>query len=287
MHKKILLIGSTGQLGSALFNILAADYNVTGLTSKELDIADARAVQMVIQQAKPDYIINAAAFNKVNEAENDPQKAFAVNAFGPYYLAVAAKQHGAIFVHVSTDYVFDGTQGFFSEKDAPHPLNVYGASKYSGEQLVEIASGSHYIIRTSALFGPSTGSQKINFVDRIVNSAKAGENLTVVSDQYTSPTYAPDLALKIKELLEKKAPYGLYHITNSGSCSWYEFAEKIVDISGLPTTLIPQVTGNAPQQVRRPAKSILENSFLKKNALGLLPPWEDAVTRYVTGLWEA
>src|ERR1700722_12321669 len=147
MDKKILILGSGGQLGTALYKVLTNEYRVIALTSKELDITDQAAVNKPIQKEKPNYVINAAAFNKVDMAEVNPAPAFLVNALGPYYLALAAKHGGAIFVHISTDYVFGGNKDFFTETDAPRPLNVYGASKFSGEQLVEIASGPYYIIR--------------------------------------------------------------------------------------------------------------------------------------------
>ena len=218
----------------------------------EVDIADSQAVEKCIEQECPQTVINAAAYNKVEEAETNPQVAFEVNALGPFFIAQAARKMGARVVHISTDYVFDDSKRVFNESDCPLPLNVYGASKFAGEQMVRIANEQCYVIRTSALFGARKGSEDSNFVTRILSQARKEETLRVVNDQWTIPTGTDDLASKIKELIKKKVPYGIYHVTNSGKATWYEFAKEIIDITGLQVPLESISIASLSGEARRP-----------------------------------
>lgn len=279
--KKVLIFGSEGQLGFDCIQVFRDNYGVLGLNHELADITDAAAVDSIIKKEKPDFVLNATAYNKVEAAETDSSTAFTVNAKGVENLAKAAQKAGAVFVHVSTDYVFDGNQEFFIETDMPNPLNVYGQSKLEGERLAQSASSKCYIIRTSAVFGVKEGKQKMNFVDRMISLAKEGKELRVVSDQFTCPTYSLDLAFKIRELIEKPAPFGIYHITNQGSCSWHEFAVKILELMGLKVKIETIDTLSSGTKVNRPKNSILKNQALEKTGFVPMPDWQDGLKRYL------
>jgi dTDP-4-dehydrorhamnose reductase len=170
---------------------------------------------------------------------------------------------------------------FFTEKDLPNPLNTYGASKLAGEALVKDSGGKFYLIRTSSVFGVSQSSQKMNFVDKMIALAKTGKDLKVVNDQIMSPTYSLDLAVKIEELIKKSAPLGLYHITNQGSCSWYELAKNSLEIMKLNAKIEPITSEDSGSQVKRPKQSILKNLVLENLGMKPMPTWQDALSRYL------
>lgn len=279
--KKILIFGKDGQLGYDLTRVFGKDYHKLTLSRTDLDITNADDVYHRIQTEKPDIVINATAYNKVEAAEAEIKSAFAVNAEAVGNMAKAAKAAGAIFVHVSSDYVFDGNKDFFTEDDVPNPLNAYGKSKLGGEQAVRSTANKYYLIRTSSVFGAKQGNQKKNFVDQMVERAGAGQALRVVNDQIMSPTYSFDLALKIKDLIEKPAPFGLYHITNQGSCSWYEFTKKILELMNISVITEPITTQQSGTKVNRPKNSVLKNLALEKIGLPRMPAWEDALSRYL------
>ena len=273
----VLIVGVSGKLGSDLFELFKRDQiDVIGFNSSDLNITEEIYLRNKIKKIKPQYIINAAAYNEVENAEKNIKKAFRVNAFGPKYLASICSEINSVLIHVSTDYVFDGSNNYYVETDVPNPLNIYGISKYTGEQLVMNSIKNYYIIRTSALFGPSVNSNKSNFVNFIINKAKNKSEINVVNDQYTSPTYTYDLGKSIKYLIDEKKKYGIYHITNNGYCSWFEFAETIIKYSNLKCKLEPISTIKSGSVVNRPEWSVLEtNSDIK------LPNWEDALNRYI------
>jgi dTDP-4-dehydrorhamnose reductase len=272
--KKVLIFGKDGQLGYDLTRVFGEDYNQVALNREAVDVTNASAVKTIIEKEKPDFIINATAYNKVEAAEQEKETAFAINKHAVGNMAKAAKEAGAVFVHVSTDYVFDGSLDFFTEDDVPNPLNTYGQSKLAGEELVKSTSTKYYLIRTSSVFGAKEGKQKKNFVETMVLKAKAGQPIKVVDDQIMSPTYSYDLAKKIKELIEKPAPFGIDHITNQGSCSWYEFMNIQAEVKAISTT-------ESGTKVNRPKKSILKNLALEKIGLTPMPPWQDALDRYL------
>src|SRR3989344_3252316 len=193
MKKKIIVVGSTGMLAFDLLRTFEKDYEVIGASRADFDVTD----------------------------------------IGAFNVAKSAKEIGAKIIFISTDYVFDGRKEYSVESDSPNPLNVYGASKLAGENLTKIANDNFYIIRTSWLFGIHKSSKGHNFVSLMLEKAKNGENIKVVGDQFGSPTYTRDLAAKIKELIDKNAPADIYHITNSDSCSWHEFAKKIFELAKL------------------------------------------------------
>lgn len=242
----------------------------------DFDITNKGEVFRIIEENKPEIVINCAAYNKVEQAETDIQEAYENNAFGPFFLAQAANKIGVTLVHVSTDYVFDGGKDVFIETDCPYPLNVYGASKLAGEQLARLANKKSYIVRTSWLFGEGK-----NFVKTMLAKAKQGENLKVVDDQIGSPTYADDLAQKICELMDSGAEHGIYHITNSGQCSWYEFAKKIFELAKIDVEVAPIKTSASGTKISRPSKSALENNKLEKIGLAKMRDWQSALAEYI------
>lgn len=279
---KIIIVGANGQLAFDLKKVFVSDHEVIGATRADFDVADGISVGNFIKDRAPDIVINTAAFHKTEECESNPEHSFAVNAVGAYNIAKAAADINAKIVFFSTDYVFDGSKEFFTESDTPNPLNVYGASKLAGEILTKTANENYYIIRTSWLYGSRKSGKGYNFVSLMIEKAKNGENIKVVNDQFGSPTYTYDLALKIKELIDKKAPSGIYHITNGGSCSWYEFAKKIFDFGNPKANLAAISSKDRQSKVKRPKYSVLKNANLKNAGIAGMRPWQEALKEFLT-----
>jgi dTDP-4-dehydrorhamnose reductase len=278
---KFLITGAMGQLGRALGARLGSDVVWSG-DMAELDVQDEAAVARVIRGARPDVVVNAAAYTSVDQAETDVEACFGVNAAAPLYLARAASESGALLVHVSTDYVFDGKKAQpYVEEDCPRPLSVYGASKLAGEQLV-IASGCPYlVVRTSGLFGPGgSGAKGGSFVDRILERARAGEPLKVVSDQVFSPTYAPDLADAIASLVQL-GRRGLFHVTNSGSCTWHGLAVATLRRACVDLRVEEIRARELGAPARRPAHSILSKARYEAQGLPPLRAWSEALEEHL------
>jgi dTDP-4-dehydrorhamnose reductase len=278
----LLLLGAGGQLGHDLARAFAGP-RLVAVTRAELDVTDRRAVEAVLARAAPAVVLNAAAWNLVDDAEVDPGPAFAVNAVAPHHLARLCADRGARLVHVSTDYVFGAAGlGPFPETAPPAPLGAYGASKVAGEHLVLAATGSHLVIRTSGLYGVSGSRGKGgNFVETMLRLAREGQPLRVVDDQILTPTYTMDLAEAIRRLLDRDPPGGIYHLTNAGACSWFEFAQRIFALCELAPDLRPVSSAAYGRAARRPANSVLLN--VRAAALGLPPlrPWHDALAAYL------
>ena len=291
-NRKILIIGANGQLAFDLIRVFSAkdgsasggenDYEVINATRDNFDVTDGLAVEKFIKNRKPNIVINTAAYHKTEECELNPEKSFQVNAIGAYNVAKTAASVGARIIFISTDYVFDGSKESFTEDDTPNPLNVYGASKLAGEVLTKVANADYYIIRTSWLFGIHRSSKGHNFVTLMLEKAKNGEQIKVVNDQFGSPTYTHDLALKIKELIDKNVPAGVYHVTNSGSCSWYEFAKKIFELLGLNADLTAINSSERPSAVKRPKYSALMSGNLKRQGIKNLRSWPEALSVYLS-----
>lgn len=279
---RLLVIGGWGQLGSDL--VLAAEgrHEVVRPRHAELDVTDAAGCRSVLEAAQPDVVVNAAAFHKVELCEQDPERAFAVNAVGAWNVARAARSVGARAVYISTDYVFDGEKsGGYREDDPPNPVNVYGLSKAAGERATRLGCPDSLVVRGSGLFGHAGSSGKGgNFVDTMIARARAGEALSVVDDQIFAPTATRDMAERILLLLERQAPPGIYHAANAGSCSWYRLARRALELAGLEATISPRATGDQP--VRRPRCSVLLDT--RGPLLGLPParPWEEALAWYLS-----
>lgn len=271
---RILLTGAGGQLGHDLQDTLT-DHDLRAYDHVALDVSDRAAVLRSVEHVRPDWVINAAAYNDVDGAETALETAFAVNAAGPGYLAEAAGGVGASIVHISTDYVFDGTKGApYTEDDAPNPLSVYAKSKYEGERRVMKSGASACVLRTAWLYG----RHGRNFVKTILAAAAKGGPLKVVADQVGSPTATADLAEAIAQLIQTSAR-GLFHVANAGSCSRFEFAEAIVQSR---VQVVPITTADAPRPARRPANSALASVRWQPAGQTPLRPWHEALHDFLS-----
>jgi len=279
---KVLLIGANGQLGSDLLKVLrAAGDTVTPVTHAQLDVCSEQRVADLIAEAKPGVVISTAAYHRVEECETTPALAFQVNGIGAMNLAKACRRSGAVLANFSTDYVFDGKKNAaYEETDLPSPLNVYGASKVLGEQLIAAYTDRHFVIRTCGLYGVAgSRGRGGNFVETMLKKAMAGEAIRVVDDQVLTPTYTADLAEATRKLIVTER-YGLYHVSSEGQCSWYEFTRHIFERAGLEAKVLPVNSSEFASPVKRPANSVLSKA--KFRGLGLsIPSWKDALPRYL------
>ncbi|MFZ5809921.1 MAG: dTDP-4-dehydrorhamnose reductase [Chloroflexota bacterium] len=283
----IMIIGVNGQLGSNLVQVLSkrsSIYQIVPITHSDLEVTDPRQVQQAIEQYKPDVVVNTAAYHKVDEVESYPELAFAVNAIAPLTLARLCREQDIALLFLSTDYVFGGElnrQTPYTESDCPAPLNVYGVSKLAGEKFIQATWPKHWIVRTSGLYGLRGASGKGgNFVELMLRLAGEGKDIRVVDDQRLSPTYTHELAHGLVNLIEK-APYGLYHLTCSGACSWYEFAVKIFELANLQPNLQPTTSAAFKTAARRPNYSVLANQAIREAGIPPLKAWQDALADYL------
>jgi len=268
------MTGANGQLGSALRRVLSGE-DLTLKDLPEFDLADP-ASESQIREAKPDIILHVGAYTNVDQAEREPERAYAVNAEGTRRVAQAAQAAKARLIYVSTDYVFDGTKTSpYHEQDTPHPLNHYGRSKYEGEQAVLTLCPNSLVVRTAWLFG----QEGPNFVKTIMRVAQERPVLEVVDDQRGCPTYAEDLAQALSQLAMSDLR-GICHVTNSGHCSWYEFAQAIVRLTGAGATVQPITTAQAARLAKRPPYSVLSHDRFATQ-YSPLPEWQDALARFL------
>ncbi|MGE5329782.1 MAG: dTDP-4-dehydrorhamnose reductase [Deltaproteobacteria bacterium] len=276
---RILVTGAEGQLGTEFvkagleFARIKSNFEIYGFNKKSLDITNSEQIKECFENVKPDVVINCAAYTNVDGCESNEEAAYEINAKGVGLLAGECLKWDCAFVHISTDYVFDGTKGQeYFEFDTPNPLNVYGKSKLAGEEIVKTLLKKFYIVRTSWLYG-----QGKNFVHTMLELSKTKDNIEVVNDQIGCPTYASELAMAIIALLNTKE-YGIYHITNSGYCSWYELACKIFEIKNIKTNVIPIDTMKLNRPAKRPGFSVLGNARMKYK----LRNWDVALKEYLT-----
>ena len=278
---KILLIGARGMLGRDLQPILSDRHEVIGRDLHDLDITDPVRTEEEIRLLRPEVVINTAAFTDVDGCESQRGRAFSINAEGAGHVAHACRKAGAHLIHLSTDYVFDGTsQVPYSEETPPNPINVYGESKLQGEEAVQEAGENHLILRTAWLYG----KHGKNFVDTILRLASQQEELRVVDDQQGSPTFTRDLSRAIAQLLDKEVR-GILNVTNSGSCSWFQFAKKIVEarpIAGRKIRVVPISSSELNRPARRPSNSLLDCSRFQKLTGDKMRPWGDALRDYLS-----
>ncbi|GAG67040.1 unnamed protein product, partial [marine sediment metagenome] len=269
-----LITGSKGQLGSELVDFLSKDNKVYGFGHKELDITDKNHVINTVPKIVPDIIIHCAAFVDADGCETDIKTAFDVNTIGSGNVAIASKKNKSIMVYISTDYVFDGKKTSpYLESDIPNPISIYGISKYGGELIVKNLLNNFFIVRTSWLFR----KEGKNFVNTILRLAKDKKELRVVNDQVGSPTYIPDLAKAISSLISTKY-YGIYHITNSGECSRYEFTKKILKYAEIENVKVtPISTEELNRPASRPKYSVLQNFNLEEKKIYKMRSWELAL----------
>jgi dTDP-4-dehydrorhamnose reductase len=274
---RLLVTGGGGMLGQAVAAVATRlGHEVVALSRTELDITDADHVRRVVTAAEPRAIVNCAAWTDVDGAETAEAAATAVNGAGPGNLARAVAESGARLVHVSTDYVFDGTKRTpWVESDPVGPIGAYGRSKLAGELEVAAAAGDHAIVRTAWLFG--AGGR--NFVDTMLALGRERDEVEVVTDQVGSPTWSAHLAEGLVELAERESDVGILHATGGGACSWYELAVEVFDRAGVRCRVLPTTSDRFPRPARRPAYSVLGT---ERDESPVLPPWQDGVAAYLS-----
>lgn len=278
---KILITGANGMLAKAVrerfkeHELILTD--VVG-TELSLDITNLKEVEEFVYNVKPDVIINCAAYTAVDKAEEEEDLARKINADGPRNLAIAANKNNCKLVHISTDYVFGGElslEEIYKEDDPKAPVTAYGRTKLAGEEAIEANTNNFYIFRTAWLYGDGK-----NFVRTMLKFGKEKEEVKVVCDQHGSPTYAVDLADIIYQALENKIPYGIYHTTNLGFTTWYEFTKKIYELAGISCKVNPVTSEEFASAAKRPANSMLSKEKILEAGI-TVPSWEDALERYL------
>ncbi len=278
-----MVFGSSGQLGQELVRELKArGYEVKGYERVALDITDASQAERVVAEFDPAVVYNAAAYNQVDVAEREPAAAFQANALGVRNLALACRQADARLVHFSTDYVFDGTLGRpYEETDATHPTGAYAVSKLAGELYAQAYLDKPLIVRTSGVFGPQgLRTNRGNFLEVMLRLASGGQPIRVVEDHVASPTYAPWLAAKTIDLIEREQS-GIFHLGGGTAISWFQYAALIFDKAGLKPELQPTNEREYRTAARRPKFSALANKRLEQTGIAPMPPLADAIVDYL------
>jgi dTDP-4-dehydrorhamnose reductase len=283
MQRKVIVFGGGGQLGFELCReFKERGWSVLRFDRQALDITDATSVEKVIGEADPQVVINSAAYNQVDIAESEPLAAYQVNALAVRNFALACRQCGAQLVHFSTDYVFDGRKGSpYTESDMPRPLGAYGVSKLAGELYAQAYLDNPLVIRTSGVFGPAGRStRRGNFPEMMLRLAKSGTPIRVVEDHIASPSYAPAMASRTAELVERRIS-GLFHMGGGEPISWYAYAKLIFELSN--TSAVLQATDERQYRTaaRRPKFSALSNDKLEKAGVAPMPPLRDAIREYL------
>ncbi|MBP5674764.1 dTDP-4-dehydrorhamnose reductase [Candidatus Saccharibacteria bacterium] len=280
---RILITGANGMLAQAVKKKFEKENERILTDAKELDITDLDAVVKKVEELKPEFIINCAAFTNVDGAEENEELCKRVNGDGPTNLAIAANKVGASLVHISTDYVFGGMKPVdedYKEDDEKAPESVYGRTKLAGEEGITKNLENYYIFRTAWLYGEGK-----NFVRTMLEVGKTHDEVTVVSDQHGSPTYCEDLTNFIYEAVTKKIPFGIYNATNDGYTTWFDFTKKIYELAGLKTKVNPTSTEEYMKNAKKPVAKRPLNSKMSKEKLKsagiIVPSWEDALTRYL------
>lgn len=271
---KLLVTGGSGQLGRAISRVGSGLHSIVAPGSNELDVTDLRSVRAAISGSDPDLVIHAGAMTDVDGCEHDPREAFRINGLGAQVVAASTAKAGIPVLYVSTNFVFGGGLNRpYLEFDTPDPVSVYGATKLAGERAVTRLNPRHYIVRTAMVYD-ETGR---NFVNSMLRLARQHPKLTIVDDQHGNPTYAADLAQAILHLIDQHA-FGTYHLTNTGSASWYRWAVKVFEIAGIDIPVEPIPASQFQRAASPPANGVLDN--LAAAALGIeLPGWEDGLRR--------
>jgi len=281
--RKVVVFGSRGQLGVELVRVFKErSYEVVSLDRTKVDISDPASVEKILATEDPGIVVNAAAYNQVDVAENEPLPAFMANGFAVRNLAMACRQIDARFVHFSTDYVFDGAAGrAYTEDDRPHPLGAYGVSKLAGELYAQAYLEKPLVIRTSGVFGPGgLRTARGNFIELMLRLAASNRPIRVVEDHVASPTYAPLLAARTVDLLEAKQ-HGLFHIGGGTPISWFDYAALIFRVAGLQPQLQPTNEREYRTAARRPKYSALSNAKLESCGIAPMPPLEKTIEMYL------
>jgi dTDP-4-dehydrorhamnose reductase len=286
---RIALIGSNGQLGSDIVRLWSASElaargaELIGLTHADIDVTDQSLVRSVLNGIQPELVINTAAFHRVDDCETKVPEAFSVNAIGVKNVAEVCRELGATMAHISTDYVFDGKQSRpYDEADAPNPISAYGISKLAGECFLRYTlPDDHILVRSSGLFGVAGASGKGgNFIETILRLVRDGQPLRIVKDQTLSPTYTADLAAAFLGVAAKRGR-GTFHITNSGTCSWFDFAKEVFTLLETAPTMAAITSAELAAPARRPAYSVLANRRLSEVGIGRPRHWREALGDYL------
>jgi dTDP-4-dehydrorhamnose reductase len=281
---RVAVVGSNGQLGADIVSVFTSlGDEVASFTHSEIELSSLESVRSCLEGSNAEFVVNTAAMHHVEKCEQDPERAFAVNAVGARNLALVTRDMGAVVVHISTDYVFDGAKNEpYVEGDIALPLNVYGNSKLAGEGFVRTLNPRHFVLRTSALYGksPCRAKGSRNFVELMLKLGRERGTVRVVDDEYVSPTSTISLARQISAL-SKCDNYGLYHSTAEGSCSWYEFAWAIFAIAAPSVKVEPALHSEFPAKVQRPRYSVLENLGLKHQGLNVFQSWREGLVEYL------
>ncbi|CAI6087579.1 dTDP-4-dehydrorhamnose reductase [Cohnella sp. JJ-181] len=276
----ILVTGANGQLGMEVVRIEDEDLIIVGLDRHQLDVTNLAMARKVLEAYRPTAIIHAGAYTAVDKAEFEPDEAYKVNALGTRNLAIAAREASAKLCYVSTDYVFDGTGNRpYNEYDNTNPQSVYGKSKRAGEILLQSLCDKWFIVRTSWVYGKHGN----NFVKTMLKLAHERKELSVVHDQVGSPTCTRDLGHFLISLVKTEA-YGIYHASNAGTCSWYEFAKAIFEESGKQIELTPCTTDEFPRPAPRPLYSVMDHSAIRQNGFKEFPPWRESLQTFLKEL---
>lgn len=279
---KTAVIGAAGQLGRDLTPRLTGE--VVPLDRTRADLTRPETLRATLTELRPDIVVNCAAYNFVDKAESEPEDAFAVNGWGVRQLAMICRDLDCTLVQFSSDYVFgldEGRRVPYVESDAPGPVSVYGVSKLAGEYFVRALCPKHFVIRTCGLYGVwGSGGKGGNFVETMLRVAGQGKPLRVVADQELTPSYTVDVATATVRLLTTRA-YGLYHLTNAGSCSWHDFARAIFEVSGIASDLSPTTSACYAAPARRPGYSVMGMDEFEGLGLGSVRPWREALAAYI------
>ena len=280
--ERVLATGGGGQLASDLEALLGGECAFEARSHAELDITDADALERTFKEARPEVVFNCAAFHNVEVCEREEQQSFAVNVTAVKRMAELCEEHGARLVHLSTNYVFDGSADApYGEADAPSPQSIYALSKLAGEYAALAYAPGALVVRTGGLYGRfGSASKGGNFVTRMIDRAREQGELAVVADQHLSPTATADLAAAVVEAVNKDAS-GLLHLTASGSCSWHEFTEAIVELAGVEVEVRPTVTERQPGGARRPLNGVLARPRAEELGLAPLPHWRQQLESYM------
>jgi len=281
---KVVVIGGNGQLGRDVSSAFTDEgHAVTSLTHQDVEISSLESVRETLSVSSPELVVNTSAFHHVEKCEAEPALAFAVNGIGARNLAQVTQETGATLMHISTDYVFDGHKNRpYTEEDTPAPLNVYGNTKLSGELFVRSTNPRHFVVRTSAIYGqnPCRAKGGLNFVELMLKLSKERKELRVVNDEFVSPTPTIQIAHQLVGL-SRSRDYGLYHATCEGSCSWFEFAAAIFELTNTNIQLEPARPGEFPAKVPRPKYSVLENRALKSKSQNVFTHWRQGLENYL------
>jgi dTDP-4-dehydrorhamnose reductase len=281
---KALILGARGQLGTELMRELERrGHTAAGLGRHDLDITRADLVEQAVRLHRPDCVINAAAYNQVDVAEREPLAAMLANGLAVRHMALACRDSGATLMHFSTDHVFDGLKTTpYTEEDQPNPVSAYGVSKLAGELYCRAYAERHYIVRTAGVFGPAgRNTNRGNFVELMLRKAAEGQVIRVVEDYFACPTYAPALAARSLDLLDRGAPYGTYHIGGGRLVSWYEWALMIFAEAGVRAEVLPTNDREYKTPARRPKHSLLANTRIEALGFDPMPKLEDALREYL------